>query len=416
MKNKYNTLSKYIFEYSEREYRRESIEALFRAVLEPVISNQKLESCVLLKLNNYDNCKSLIQRLNFSSANILKYDDNSGENCSKENIWGSTEFIVVLSQRYSAVLIWDYSYSVQEDCSNICLLYNSKIITDIAKSILDNSTVDFKSELEKYIPDRRENLNMNLSVNTIALMLNDRIEEYRFSENEKDKILDVNDTYKTAEIVANKAKFIAHEIKNNLSIINLYSKILEKRLENVKFEAEISESVNNSIKNITNASENVSSLISDLRCLSLPYKTEFSLKQFILNTVMQCEEKANKAEVEIKAEDFKDITVNTDKLKLQCTLTNLIYNAIEACKKGNKINTECIIRDNSINIYVKNNGDMIPTEIQGKIFDSEFTTKEEGNGLGLAVCKIQMEQINGSVELEKSDEKETVFKITLPVN
>jgi C4-dicarboxylate-specific signal transduction histidine kinase len=196
----------------------------------------------------------------------------------------------------------------------------------------------------------------------------------------------------------------------------LYSKILEKRLENVKFEAEISESVNNSIKNITNASENVSSLISDLRCLSLPYKTEFSLKQFILNTVMQCEEKANKAEVEIKAEDFKDITVNTDKLKLQCTLTNLIYNAIEACKKGNKINTECIIRDNSINIYVKNNGDMIPTEIQGKIFDTEFTTKEEGNGLGLAVCKIQMEQINGSVELEKSDEKETVFKITLPVN
>ena len=50
MKNNYNTLLKYIFNDSVNiEYRKETIDGLFRAILEPVISNQKFEACILFQ-------------------------------------------------------------------------------------------------------------------------------------------------------------------------------------------------------------------------------------------------------------------------------------------------------------------------------------------------------------------------------
>jgi nitrogen-specific signal transduction histidine kinase len=415
MKNKYNTLSKYIFEYSDKEYRKETIEGLFRAITEPVVSNQKIESCVLVRLKDISSFDSVLKRLKFSTSNLLSYSADFEENLCNEEIWNDTEFIVVLSQRYSAALIWDYSYSSNKDFSNICLLYNSKIITEIAKLILNNSKRDFKDLLTKYCPDRRENVTLNNSVNIIASLLNEKNLELIFSEKEKQQINNGDEILQTAEIVADKAKFIAHEIKNNLSIINLYSKILQKRVENVNAEGEISESINNSLKNITTASENVSSLISDLRCLSAPYITEISLKEFISATTELCKEKAKKANVNILTEDFEDITVHTDRVKLQCALTNIIFNGIEACRENCKINIEVNKTDKNIYIKVKNNGKMIPEELQNKIFDANFTTKETGNGLGLAICKKEMKLINGDIELEYSDENETSFNIILPI-
>ena len=43
MKNKFNTLQKYIFDNSVKEYRKETVNGLFRSILEPIISNQKFE-------------------------------------------------------------------------------------------------------------------------------------------------------------------------------------------------------------------------------------------------------------------------------------------------------------------------------------------------------------------------------------
>ncbi len=414
MKNKYNTLSKYIFDHSEKEYRKETVEGLFRSILEPVVSNQKFESFVLLKLEDLSNYSSLIKRLNFSGAEVICFSDNLGKNYSKENIWEQTEFLIVIGQRYSACLVWDYSYSKDKDKTNICLLYNSKIISDIAKVVLDNSVFDFKELLFKYVPDRRENLNLNKSINSIAVMLDERNEDVLFSEREKSQIYANDDTYQTAEIVANKAKYIAHEIKNNLSIINLYSKIIDKRLSCISFEKETNDSVFGAIKNITTASENVSYLINDLRCLSSPFLTEINVKQFIYNTIMLSQEKADKAGIEIIVSDFEEYIIKTDKIKLQCSITNIIFNAIEAGKSGDKIFIDIINSDERTDIRVRNTGEMIPIEIQKKIFESDFTTKKTGNGLGLAICKKQMELLGGDIILEYSNPEETAFKIVLP--
>ena len=412
MKNKFNTLQKYIFDNSVKEYRKETVNGLFRAILEPVVSNQKFESFILYRLFDLKEKESYLKRLEFSGAKLYNFSATLENNCEKENIWGTTEFVVIIGQRYSVALIWDYSTGTGET-SDVCLLYNSSIISEIAKLILDNSKEDFKELLQKYVPDRRENLILNKSISNIASCLDEKNEEILYKIAESKHPIDSDEMLKTASAVSEKAKFIAHEIKNNLSIINLYSKITEKRLAGIELDNEIRISVDNSIKNITNASETISSLINDLRSLSAPYFVDLSLKNVVLNTVMMCEEKAKKAGVKLIVSDFDDCIISTDKTKLESSITNLIFNAIEACTEGCSVCVDCYIEPKEVRVFVKNNGEKIPTTIQSKIFEADFTTKEKGNGFGLAICKSQMQTVNADINLVHSNDVETLFEIVM---
>ncbi len=421
MKNKYNTLRQYIYEYSQREYRKKTVNGLFRAILEPVVSNQKFESAIFLRLLDDDEKKAYIQRLSFSGAKIYGFSPfvekfNIKDIQKDASLWGDTEFIIVTGQRYSACLIWDYSQSQYPDASNVCFLYNSKIITDILKCINNNSNEKLDEIINKFSPDRRENVILNSSINFLAGMLNDKNDEIIFSSIEKNNYDIDDETRITAKLVSEKAKYISHEIKNNLSVINLYSKILEKRLQKITLDDEIQDSINTSVKNIENASENISSLISDLRCVSLPYLIELNIKAVILQVVQSCKLKAESKGVTIKTEDFKDIILTTDKTKFECALMNILYNAVEACSKGCEIKISCKEEENRLKVIVENNGEMIPKESVSLIFKPEYTTKEKGSGLGLAICRNQLETVGGNINLVSSDEKSTIFEIVLPSN
>ena len=413
MKNKFNTLQKYIFEYSVKEYRKETVNGLFRSILEPIVSNQKFESCILFRLFDLKEKENYIKRLEFSGAKIVNFSDALENNCEKQNIWEQTEFVIVLGQRYSVALIWDYSTGSMQNCTNVCCLYNSSIITEIAKLVLENSTYDFKELLQKYVPDRRQNLILNNAMRNLADCLNDKNEEILYKIAESKHPIDTDDMLKTANIVSEKAKFIAHEIKNNLSIINLYSKITEKRLANVVFDDDTKLSIDTAIKNINTASETISSLINDLRSLSAPYITKLSIKTLVLNTVMLCEEKAKKAGVELIVTDFSDCMIDTDKVKFESALTNLIFNAIEACTEGCSVCVDCFVEPKEVRVFVKNDGDKIPSALHNKIFEVDFTTKQKGNGLGLAICKSQMRLVNGDINLVHSNNVETLFEIVM---
>ncbi len=413
MKNKFNTLQKYIFENSVKEYRKETINGLFRAILEPVVSNQKFESFILFRLLDLKDKESFLKRLAFSGAQLFNFSDVLENNCEKEKIWDTTEFVVIVGQRYSVALIWDYSTGTASESSDVCLLYNSSIISEIAKVILDNSSQDFMELLQKYVPDRRENTILNNSIRNIVDSLNDKNEEILYKIAESNHPIDTDEILNTASIVSEKAKFIAHEIKNNLSIVNLYSKIVEKRLSNVEYDSETAVSVNNALKNINTASETISSLINDLRCLSTPYFVDLSIRNVVLNTVMLCEEKAKKSGVNLVVTDFQDCILSTDKVKLESAITNLIFNAIEACADGCSICVDCFIEPKEVRIFVKNNGERIPAEIQNKIFELDFTTKQKGNGLGLAICKAQMQMLKGDINLVHSNNVETLFEIVM---
>lgn len=419
MKNKYNTIQKYILDNSVRDYTKETVDGLFRAILEPVISNQKFEALLLFRIKDFSNKKSYIQRLCFSNVKMYSFNENLNEfnlyNSEIDDIWKDTEFLIILGHRYSAALIWDFSLSGIENRTPVCLMYNSKYTNEIAKTILQNSNDDFKDEIAKFTPDRRENTLLNKSVQNICDLLDQKEEELLFSVAHNNTPIDNNEELKVAQAVTEKAKFVAHEIKNNLSIVNLYSKIIEKRLQGFEFDEETQASINTAIKNIEKASSSMSYLISDLRSFAKPYLTQANLKEIITSTVNLCEIKAQTNNVKINISNTIDEEIITDKAKLECALMNIIFNAIEACSEGCKINISCLKDSDEIKVLIENNGKEIPKDIQNKIFNAEFTTKEKGNGIGLSACKVQLKQINCDLNLISSDKEKTIFEIKIQV-
>ncbi len=419
MMNKFNTIQKYILDNSVRDYTKETVDGLFRAILEPVISNQKFEALLLFRIKDFSNKKSYIQRLCFSNVKMFSFNENLNEfniyNSEINDIWKDTEFLIILGHRYSAALIWDYSLSGIEGRTPVCLMYNSKYTNELAKVILQNSNDDFKEEILKFTPDRRENTLLNKSVQNICDLLDEKEEELLFSVAQSNTPIDNNEELKTAKAVTEKAKFVAHEIKNNLSIINLYSKIIEKRLQGIDFDDETQESINSALKNIEKASSSMSYLISDLRSFAKPYLTQTNLKEIITFVVDLCKIKAEANNIALNVSNILEEEIITDEAKIKCALMNIIFNAIEACTDGCEINISCTKEENEIKILIENNGQEISKETQKKIFNSEFTTKEKGNGIGLSACKNQLKEINCDLNLVSSDKEKTIFEISISI-
>ncbi len=114
--------------------------------------------------------------------------------------------------------------------------------------------------------------------------------------------------------------------------------------------------------------------------------------------------------------------------RFQQLVLNLMTNAIEASPVGGKIHLTTgvsIPSDKALKtgqfgvagffeMKMRNNGPAIPPEALKNVFNPFFTTKQQGTGLGLTVCKKIVEDHSGSISV-KSDDQGTVFTIWLPL-
>ncbi len=113
-------------------------------------------------------------------------------------------------------------------------------------------------------------------------------------------------------------------------------------------------------------------------------------------------------------------TITTDPLRLKIILTNLIANAYkyQDMKKDKPIiEISCALKNQSINLLVKDNGIGIKDEYKDKIFEMFFrgTDKSVGTGLGLYVVKEIIEKLNGTINVRSEFEKGSEFEINFPV-
>ena len=112
----------------------------------------------------------------------------------------------------------------------------------------------------------------------------------------------------------------------------------------------------------------------------------------------------------------KDIQANLDKMQIIRVVTNLVKNAIQASEKTEdpKIEVKIVNKKNKVQIVVSDNGKGIPEDVKEKVFEPKFTTKSSGMGLGLPMIKNIIEAYEGKISFKSSQDKGTVFTVTLP--
>ncbi|MET7015310.1 sensor histidine kinase [Uliginosibacterium flavum] len=107
-----------------------------------------------------------------------------------------------------------------------------------------------------------------------------------------------------------------------------------------------------------------------------------------------------------------------DRVMIEQLLMNLLRNGMDAMK--HKPDTERVLRVTSeavgdgVRLAVSDRGAGVSPEIADRLFDSFFTTKPEGMGMGLKICRSIAEQHNGRLWFEASPEGGTTFYLQLP--
>ena len=106
------------------------------------------------------------------------------------------------------------------------------------------------------------------------------------------------------------------------------------------------------------------------------------------------------------------VFVRADNEQISQVFVNIIRNAIQASPTDIIVVLNAAYSDREVQISISDDGTGIPEEIRSRIFQPNFTTKSNGNGLGLAISKHIVEASGGRIEFDSST-KGTTFYIYL---
>ena len=381
---------------------KQTLRCVIRGVLEPLLDAPE-EAVVLHRIIDKAGMIGLLKRLEFSEIEDFDFSDES-ENL-REKVWAGTEFLCVLTHRFVAILIWD-NKTESEHTVRYYSIYNSKLQNEALDIINRNSILDLRQYQESFKPDRRDNILMNSSIRRLVENMDEASKDavLRFAEIQ---------TYKPEKTDSTRA--VAHEIKNQLSICDLYTEIIRKYCKKNDIEADTIENALNCMARAVKMANN--SLVALKASDSNDIKPH-NLKSIIDNAVDLTKVYFECKNIEYKVENDLDKEILVDENKFIAVLVNLVKNAVEAFGiedenaengKYDKITVE--ENDGFALIKVRNNAERITQP--DMIFEEGFTTKKTGSGLGLSICKKTIEEQAGLLKLAHSGDDYTEFVITM---
>ena len=400
-----NRLKDLIYIQENKPCSEKAIDGMVRSMLEPLFESPEEKGVVLYRFNNNNKYSGLLRRLGYTAVDVYNFSEGSED--LKEDIWDTTEFLYVLTGRYGASFVYDFQTEDVEHFAGYYLLYNSVNLRESFEIIEENCTKDISAYKEQYKPDRRDNLLMNESIRKIVDLMSETTQEAMLADIEKDALTKSDDLAKRLEFINSKSRYVVHEIRNQLSICELYANIIEKHCE-LKDNVDCT----NAVDCIKTAVKIASSALMDLKSLDNKDLQVYNVKEMVEKAVLLSKVYANNKSIEFVTKfDDKNSSIFADEAKFLAALVNIIKNAIEAIEDSGKIEVSTSIKDDFISIIVSNNGLKIPEETQQKIFTDGFTTKTSGSGIGLYVCRQSLEEQFARLELLKSDDNSTDFEI-----
>jgi signal transduction histidine kinase len=271
-----------------------------------------------------------------------------------------------------------------------------------------------------FISDKMKKINLETGNEEIIWNRQDEIGDLVIEYNKMVKKLDIS-----AEMLARSeregawremARQVAHEIKNPLTPMKLNLQYLQMAIDNNSPD----------VKNISlyvagiilEQIEHLSQIAGDFAQFAKIGNTKIQtidVNQMLENSIMLY---STNDEIDIDADLYpQEILIEADKTQVNRLFTNLLQNAVQSVPdyRTTLIKVKSELQGDKVLISIKDNGNGIQASMISKIFKPNFTTKTSGTGLGLAMCKGIVENLNGRIWFETSEGEWTCFYVEIPV-
>jgi two-component system NtrC family sensor kinase len=142
------------------------------------------------------------------------------------------------------------------------------------------------------------------------------------------------------------------------------------------------------------------------------------LNELLEGILTMMEKQMKEASVKVVTDfnrDIPEVMASTNQMRQ--VFLNMFKNAKEAMPKGGTLSVNTLRENDTVLVQIQDTGVGIPEEIQNRIFEAFFTTKQKvkGVGLGLSVCYGIIKDHGGDIGVKSEEGRGTTFTITLPV-
>jgi|GEM_PF-2364271 len=206
---------------------------------------------------------------------------------------------------------------------------------------------------------------------------------------------------------------ITHQFKTPLSIINMLAFNISR---------EFLQESDMSLDNLDRVSTKIQKQIDHLNNTILEFKgffrddkkiESFYIDDLLETTIALIEDEIKKENIKIYKKIEKNIKIKGYFNEFTHIILNLLQNSKDAFIEKNIEDRDIFIEAYEDKIIFRDSAKGISKNLLNKIFDLNFTTKSQGSGLGLYICKIILEKIDAEIEAKNIDDFGLEFKITL---
>jgi len=214
---------------------------------------------------------------------------------------------------------------------------------------------------------------------------------------------------------------IAHEIKNPLNSLSFTVANIEQVINTSRNIKEAKRASDEHLALIRSDLERIKLLVDRFMSFARPRQIQLASKNVgaILRSAVNTIRLRAKDQMVDIIERYEDgiLEVMVEEEELFRSFINLLTNSLEAMEGGGTITVSCSHSTENIIIRIADTGTGIPAEIQDKVFDIFFTTKERGSGLGLSQVYRTIESIGGKISLMSpiNEGKGTEFSLHIPL-
>lgn len=215
-------------------------------------------------------------------------------------------------------------------------------------------------------------------------------------------------------VIGRMSAFFAHEIRNPLTSIIGFAEFMEQHPA-IKADPNIAHYT--SI--IREEALKMELLIQELLSLSKSHLDHDNLsiidvKQSVNKIITIYTMKADKQNITFQTHIEEDVYITGNASRFERMIINLINNAIEAIQEEGTIEIRIVKEHKHVYISIIDSGPGIDPDQLEQIFYPFYTTKDEGTGIGLPICKTIVETLNGTMDITNHPTKGVHVKMKIP--